>query len=55
MIPLQTLNHINRQIKYCKVKIKKEPIKYTFMLENLKQLKKIVLIEFKVMNKQLLN
>ena len=55
MIPLQTLKMLNRKIRYSKEKMSTEPKKYTYMYESLKQLRTMLLLEFKLMNKQLFN
>ena len=55
MLPIKTLERIDRKINFCKEHMKKEPKKYTFMYESMKQLRQLVLLEFQVMNRQLLN
>jgi len=55
MLPISTLKVIDRHLKSAKKHQKEEPKKYTYMVDVLKQIRKMLLIEFKVQNKAWLN
>ena len=59
MLPIATLKLINSAIQHAKESSEEylhlKPNGYIFMYEALKQLKQMVELEYKVMNKQLLN
>jgi hypothetical protein len=55
MLPISTLKMINRHLESAKKGQIKDPKKYTYMVESLKQIRQMLLIEFKVQNKTWLN
>ena len=55
MLPISTLKMIDRHLGSAKRGQIKEPKKYTYIVESLKQIRQMLLIEFKVQNKTWLN
>ena len=55
MLPITTLKILNRHLKGAEKGKLTNPKKYTYMYEALKQIKQSILLEFKVINRQLLN
>jgi hypothetical protein len=55
MLPISTLKMIDRHLDSAKKGQIKEPKKYTYMLESLKQIRQMLIIEYKVQNKAWLN
>ena len=55
MLPISTLKVIDRHLKGAIKGQVKDPKKYTYMVESLKQIRQMLLIEYKVQNKAWLN
>jgi hypothetical protein len=55
MIPITTLKILDMHMGNVKRGVKKDPKKYTYTYNVLKQLRTSILLEYQVQNKQLLN